>query len=257
MDLELSDRVALVTGGASGIGRACVDALIAEGASVGIVDRSTDGEALAKELRERDARVVFSQADVTVESDVIRAVDEIHGEFGRIDLLLGCAGVSGPVGTPLGSVAVAEWDQVMAVNVRGNFLVAKHSIAHLERSDVRTIVFLASDSAFVAFDGMGPYTASKGAVVALARAFAVDHPSVRTNALCPGVVDTPMSRGDMGRPDGFAGSGLPVMSADQLAKQAVFLASPASYPMSGTTLVSDFGYLARSALGALDFANNA
>jgi NAD(P)-dependent dehydrogenase (short-subunit alcohol dehydrogenase family) len=124
---------------------------------------------------------------------------------------------------------------------------------HLERSAVASIVFLASDSAFVAFDGMGPYTASKGAVVALAKAFAVDHPTVRTNALCPGIVDTPMSRGDLGRPEGFDGSGLPVIPAAQLAKQALFLASPASAPMSGTTLVSDFGYLARSALGTLDF----
>lgn len=253
MDFELKGRVALVTGGGSGIGRACVEALVAEGAHVGIVDRSEQGEAVAESLRARGAHVVFFAADVTVEEEVARAVGALVATFGRLDTVLGCAGVSGPVGTPLAGVGLDDWDRVMAVNVRGNFLVAKHAMKHLEAADAGSIVFLASDSAFVAFEGMGPYTASKGAVVALAKAFSVDHPSVRANALCPGIVDTPMSRADLGRPEGFEGTGLPVMPAYQLAKQAVFLASPASWPVNGTTLVSDFGYLARSAQGALDF----
>ena len=184
------------------------------------------------------------------------AVDDVAGELGRLDILLGCAGISGPVGTRLAEVDVDAWDQVIAVNVRGNFLIAKHAMAYLELSEVGAIVFLGSDSAFVAFDGMGPYTASKGAVVALTRAFAVDYPMVRANALCPGVVDTPMSRADMGRPGGFEGAALPVLSPHQVARQALFLASPVSFPINGTTLVSDFGYLARSALGTLDFEEN-
>ena len=253
MNLGLEGRVALVTGGASGIGRACVDALVAEGARVAIVDRSPGGPEIAAALRGAGADVAFVHADVTSEDDVRAAVATVAADFGRIDAVLGCAGVSGPVGTLLADVEADAWDQVMAVNVRGNFLVAKHAIPHLAHSDVATVVFIASDSAFVAFEGMAPYTASKGAVVALTKAVAVDHPEVRANALCPGIVDTPMSRGDLGRPAGFEGTGLPVVAPAQLAKQAVFLASPASAPMNATTLVSDFGYLARSALGALDF----
>lgn len=253
MNLMLANRVAMVTGGASGIGRACVDALVAEGASVVIVDRSADGPAMAAALREAGADAEFVHADVSSEADVRAAVATIAADRGRIDTVLGCAGISGPVGTRVADVDTDAWEHVMAVNVRGNFLVTKHAIEHLQRSDVATIVFIASDSAFVAFEGMGPYTVSKGAVVALTKAIAVDYPAVRVNALCPGIVDTPMSRRDLDRPDGFDGAGLPVVSATQIAKQAVFLASSASAPINGTTIVSDFGYLARSAVGALDF----
>jgi dihydroanticapsin dehydrogenase len=87
----------------------------------------------------------------------------------------------------------------------------------------------------------------------LAKSLATDFPTVRFNCLCPGVVDTPMSRADLGFPDGFAETNLPVIAADQLARQAVFLVSPTSYPINGTTLVSDFGYVARSALPPLEF----
>ena len=114
-------------------------------------------------------------------------------------------------------------------------------------------MFVASDAALVAFEGMSPYCSSKGAVVMLAKSLSSDFPSVRFNCLCPGVVDTPMSRADLGFPDGFADTDLPVIEADQLAKQAAFLVSPVSYPINGTTVVSDFGYLARSALPALEF----
>jgi dihydroanticapsin dehydrogenase len=165
--------------------------------------------------------------------------------------------VSGPVGSALDEIGTSDWDQVMAVNVRGNFLIAKHTVAHLQASDVGTIVYLASDSAFVAFEGMAPYTASKGAVVMLAKAITADYPDIRANALCPGIVDTPMSRSDMGHPDGFEGSGFPVIPPHQLAKHVLFLASPVSAPINGTTLVSDFGYLAKSALGSLNFAERA
>jgi dihydroanticapsin dehydrogenase len=81
----------------------------------------------------------------------------------------------------------------------------------------------------------------------------VDHPAVRVNCLCPGVVDTPMSRADLGREQGFGGTGLPVMYPQQVACHAVFLASPASAPINGSPIVADFGYIARSALPPLDF----
>ncbi|SNS23621.1 NAD(P)-dependent dehydrogenase, short-chain alcohol dehydrogenase family [Geodermatophilus saharensis] len=253
MDLHLTNRVALVTGGASGIGRACVDALLAEGARVAVLDRSADGETVVDGLRQRGLPVEFVQADVTVEAEVADAVARTVDSFGRLDTVLGCAGVSGPVGTLAADVSERDWDRVMAVNVKGNFLVAKHSIPRLAGSDVGTMVFIASDSALVGFEGMTPYCTSKGAVLQLTRALSVDHPGIRVNCLCPGVVDTPMSRADLGRPQGFAGVGLPVMQPEQIAAHAAFLASPVSAPINGSPIVSDFGYVARSALPPLDF----
>ncbi|MFD2093145.1 SDR family NAD(P)-dependent oxidoreductase [Blastococcus deserti] len=253
MDLHLRDRVALVTGGASGIGRACVDALIAEGARVAVLDRSLEGKPVVDDLRRRGHAVEFVRADVTVEEQVADAVAQTVEIFGRLDTLLGCAGISGPVGTLAADVSEQDWDRVMAVNIKGNFLVAKHAIPRLADSDVGTIVFIASDAALVAFEGMTPYSTSKGAVLMLTRSLSTDHPGIRVNCLCPGVVDTPMSRGDLGRPQGFAGTGLPVMQPEQIAAHATFLASPVSAPINGTPIVSDFGYVARSALPPLDF----
>lgn len=254
MDMHLNGRVILVTGGASGIGLACVHAMVDEGAKVLIVDRASAGAEVARNLRLEGHSVEFVQADITSERDIQKAVQYAKDTFGRLDTLIGCAGISGPVGSKVTDISSKDWDQVMAVNVRGNFLAAKHTIPLLVDSDVASIVFLASDSALVAFEGMTPYCTSKGAVLMLTKGLSVDHPKIRVNCLCPGVVDTPMSRTDLGRPEGFEGTELPIMQAAQLARHAVFLASPVSAPMNGTSVVTDFGYLARSAFPALDFS---
>ncbi|WP_262107484.1 SDR family NAD(P)-dependent oxidoreductase [Arthrobacter sp. Marseille-P9274] len=254
MDMQLRDRVVLVTGGASGIGRGCVEVLAEEGASILIVDRNPEGGALARQLRGAGHRVVFVRADLSDELEVQSAVQTADDQFGRLDSVIACAGISGPVGRAAAEVSVADWDRVMAVNVRGNFLVAKHSVALLSKSKTSSVVFLGSDSALVAFEGMSPYCTSKGAVLMLTKSLTVDYPQVRFNCLCPGIVDTPMSRADLGRDEGFAGAGLPVMEPRQVARHAVFLASPISAPINGTALVADFGFMARSALPALNFS---
>lgn len=258
MDLELQGTVAIITGGASGIGRACAEAFSAEGANVAILDRAEDGEAVADALRAGGAEAIFIEVDLTDERTVASAVADVATRWTGIDTVVGCAGISGRVGTSLAETAVADWDAVMAVNVRGNFLVAKHSIPFLQQSAVGSVVLVASDAALAAFEGMGAYSTSKAAVAMLAKAIAVDHPSVRANAICPGIVDTPMSRVDLGRERvGFEGSGLPVMSASRLAQHVLFLGSPVSAPINATTVVSDFGYLARSAVGTLNFSPGA
>ncbi|MBV4513807.1 SDR family oxidoreductase [Pseudomonas sp. RW1P2] len=253
MDMHLSGRVVLVTGGASGIGLACVRAMVDEGAKVLIADRNVVGAKIAGKLSQEGHAVAFFQADITSETDIQNAVVYAESIFGQLDSLIGCAGISGPVGSTSIEITADDWDRVMAINVRGNFLAAKHSLHLLSKSEIGSIVFLASDSALVAVEGMVPYCASKGAVLMLTKALSIDHPTVRINCLCPGVVDTPMSRADLGRPDGFEGTGLPVMQAEQLARHVVFLASPVSAPINGTSVVADFGYLARSALPPLKF----
>jgi NAD(P)-dependent dehydrogenase (short-subunit alcohol dehydrogenase family) len=253
MDMRLRDRVVLVSGGASGIGHACVQAVVSEGGAVVIIDRNQHGQLIADDLRAEGHAVEFVQADITEEAVVRRCIHEALGSLGQIDAVIACAGISGPVGTTATDVTVDDWDRVMAVNVRGNFLLAKHAIPVLKRSDVSSMVFLASDSALVAFEGMAPYSTSKGAVLMLTKALAVDHPEVRFNCLCPSVVDTPMSRIDLGHPDGFADTDLPMIQTHQIAAHAVFLASPVSAPINGTSIVADHGFMARSAQPALEF----
>lgn len=257
MDLHLSGRIAVVTGGGSGIGLACTNALIAEGASVVVLDKNSATADVVDELQARGKPVDFIQTNVAEELSLQHAIAGILAAHGRIDTVVGCAGISGPVGDRVTETNADDWDQVMAVNVRGNFLLAKHTIPAMADSDVSTIVFLASDAALAAFEGMAAYASSKGAVLMLTKSLSVDHPSIRVNCLCPGVVDTQMSRTDLGRPGGFEGSGLPVMRPEQIAQHAIFLASPVSAPINGTSLVSDFGYLARSSVPPLHFTSAA
>ncbi|MFJ9900650.1 SDR family NAD(P)-dependent oxidoreductase [Streptomyces sp. NPDC091280] len=234
MDLRLKDRAVVVTGGASGIGAACADAFRKEGARVAIVDRAPGSD---------------RHADITDEDQVRAALDGIAADLGGIDVVVCCAGISGPVGTLAPDVSVADWDAVMAVNVKGAFLTVKHAVPHLRGAADAAVVLLASDSSMLASEGMAPYCASKGALLMLGKALATDltpH-GIRVNCVCPSVVDTPMSRTDMGRADGFSGVGYPVQTSSEVARLVLFLASPASRPVNGTHLLSDFAMSAKSA----------
>lgn len=255
MKLGLEGKVVIVTGAASGIGHACAAAMFKEGAFVALLDKNPAVEEVARSLDPDLVKAMCVPVNLTNEREVEDATRRVVERFGAIDSVIGCAGISGPVGERLSEISVEDWMNTLSVNVTGNFIVSKYAIPHLERSDVGTVVLVASDAAIVAFDGMAAYNTSKGAVVMLAKSIAVDHPTIRSNAICPGIVDTPMSRKDLGREtEGFEGSGLPVMHAGQLANHVMFLASPVSAPINATTLVADFGYLGRSAVGALEFA---
>ncbi|WP_027005246.1 SDR family NAD(P)-dependent oxidoreductase [Conexibacter woesei] len=244
MDLGLAGRSVLVTGGASGIGAACVRVLCDEGARVTVLDRDPRGAGAA-------GAEAFVRADVAVEADVRSALRTVAAR-GPLDAVVCCAGISGPVGTPAHQVDVEAWDAVMAVNARGPFLVAKHAQPLLAARPGAAIVFVASDSALVAAPGMAPYCASKGALLMLARALSVDlaPDGIRVNCVCPSIVDTPMSRGDLALPDGFAGQDFPVIDASEVARHVAYLASPLSAAVNGAALVADHGFLARSGFPA-------
>jgi len=245
MELGLRGRTALVTGAAGGIGSAAARALIAEGARVALLDR--DAGSLAALARDLGDAASIHAVDVTDEHRVASAVADAVERWGGLDVVIGCAGISGPVGTPLAETSLADWDAVFSVNARGPFLVLRAAIPALRRSDAASVVLVASDSALVAAAGMAPYCASKAAVLHLARAASVElaEDGIRVNAVCPSIVDTPMSRGDL-EVDDFAVAAYPVQSAAEVAAQLVFLASPVSRPVNGASLVSDFGYTARS-----------
>ncbi len=242
MELGLQGRRALITGATGGIGRAVAAALRAEGVRVALLDRDAPAtHGLAAELGG-----LAVPADVTDEAQVAASVASAAAALGGLDLLVGCAGISGPVGTELERTSLDDWNRVFAVNVTGAFLVLKHALPLLRRSDAAAAVLVASDSALVAAGGMAAYCASKAALVQLARAASVESEGVRINTVCPSIVDTPMSRGDLGLDDGFGSVGYPVQQPADVAAEIVFLCSPRARAVDAAALISDFGYTARS-----------
>jgi dihydroanticapsin dehydrogenase len=250
MAARLENRVAFVSGAGSGMGRAAARLFAREGAGVAAVDLSETGASeTAAQIAAGGGEALVVRADVTREDDVKAAVEQTLARFGRIDTLLACAGVAGPHDR-ITELTVEEWDGVMAVNVRGVFLCAKHCIPPMLAQGGGTIVIIASDSAYVASPNMTAYCASKGAVLMLTKALAVDHAddNIRVNCVSPSVVDTPMVRNlfDAGDRD-LSEFGLPLVhTADSIAEKLLFLASDESGGMSGASLVVDFGGLAKS-----------
>lgn len=248
------ERVAVVTGGAKGIGAATASALTADGVSVLIVDRdTTEGEKTAANLTEG----LFVRGDVSSASDAERVATECVRAFGRLDILVNCAGIQ-----RYGSVvetSEAEWDEVLAVNLKGMFLLSKFCVPKMLEGGGGTVVNVASVQGFAAQKGVAAYSASKGGAIALTRAMAVDFaPSVRVNCVCPGVVDTPMLREAAAMladvPDrasmqsGMLSPMQRVARPEEIASAIVFLASPHASFITGAALVVDGGLL--SILGA-------
>ncbi|HEX7390082.1 MAG TPA: SDR family oxidoreductase [Acidiphilium sp.] len=257
LDLELTNAVVAITGGASGIGAACAEAACAQGAAVIILDRDrVGGTALAERLAQAGHAALFVATDVANDAAMATAMTAAGTWRGCIDSLICCAGISGPVGKPVTEIRDADWQSVLAVNLGGLFHTSKYALPLLERSAVATLVIIASDSSYLAYPGMAAYSASKGGALMLTRALAVDHPRVRVNCLCPSVVDTPMSRRDLGLTgDEIARAGFPVIASERIATHALFLASPVSSPINGTSLVVDFGFMARPAFPQPEFAD--
>jgi NAD(P)-dependent dehydrogenase (short-subunit alcohol dehydrogenase family) len=192
---ELAGRVAFVTGGSQGIGRAIVEALAANGAAVGVCGLEVDrvDETVAA-VGAAGGQALAVPADVTDRASVDRAVEATVQRFGRLDVLVTSAGIQ-----RYGNVVdtdEATWDQVIAVNLKGVYLVAKAALPHLRASGHGSVVVISSVQGHVAQAGVAAYAASKGALEMLVRSMAVDEAvhGVRVNAVCPGSVDTPMLR---------------------------------------------------------------
>lgn len=242
MDLRLTGRTALVTGGASGIGRAVVTALLAEGVRVTVLDRAPRPADLPGALR-------WHTGDVTDEDAVGAAVRDSDG----LSIAVGCAGISGPMGQEPTAISRADFARTVEVNLTGQFLLAKHAAGAMRERGGGAIVFVASDSGFVAAPGMAAYCASKGGVLMLAKALATDLDpyGVRVNCVAPSIVDTPMSRADLGLTEaGFDGQPFPVHRPEEVAAAVCYLVSDLARGVNGTAHVLDFGGLARSAFPA-------
>jgi NAD(P)-dependent dehydrogenase (short-subunit alcohol dehydrogenase family) len=250
----LHGKVALITGAASGIGRATALLFAAEGAAVGILDlNEANGESAADEIKASGGRAFFERTDVTRVDDCRRAVERTMREFGALHILFNNAGIIRRASVV--ELSEEDWVRVMDVNVKSMFLLSKFAIPEIARSGGGSIINMGSGWGLAAGPRAAVYCASKGAVVQLTRAMAIDHgpQNIRVNCLCPGDTDTPMLREEarqLGEPgDQFLAEaarrplrrvGMP----EEIAKAALHLASDASKFVTGTTLVIDGGGLA-------------
>ncbi|WP_214102694.1 SDR family NAD(P)-dependent oxidoreductase [Acrocarpospora catenulata] len=187
-------RVAVVTGAASGIGRASALRLAADGFAVAVADIDLDAAGtVAKEITEAGGRAIAVRTDVTDSAACAAAVQAIIARFGRIDVLVHCAGTAG-ANDPIMDTSDAEWDRVIGINLGGTFHMCRAVAGALKRSEAGRVVLLASVAGKEGNPFAGAYSASKGGVIALGKAFAKElvETSVLVNVITPALIDTPM-----------------------------------------------------------------
>jgi len=253
---SLTGTVALITGGASGIGRATALLFAREGAAVAITDvKLQAGQAVAEEIVRNRGRAIFEHADVTRAADCQRVVERTLRELGGIHVLFNNAGIMRRASVV--ELSEEDWDRVMAVNVKSIFLMSRQVIPIMAKAGGGSIINTASGWGLAGGPRAAVYCASKGAVVLLTKAMAVDHgpQNIRVNCICPGDTDTGMLRNEaqqLGeqedlflaesarRPLGRIGK------PEEIAQAALYLASDAASFVTGTALVVDGGGLAGS-----------
>jgi len=253
---RLKGKVALITGGALGIGHACASRMAEEGAAVAICDvLDKQGQDFARELNSRGFKAGYWHCDVGKETDVAAAINGAVKQFGRLDVLVNNAGISGST-KPTHELSEEEWDRVQTVNVKGVFFCTKHAIPHMRRAGGGSIINLSSIYGLVGAPDVPPYHASKGAVRLMSKTDALLYAAdkIRVNSIHPGFIWTPMVEnylkqlGDLnaGRkavdalhPLGHVGE------VDDIAWGAVYLASDEAKFVTGAELVIDGGYTAR------------
>lgn len=251
---KLAGRSALVSGGASGIGKAIAQLFLEEGASVTISDINGDGlDAAVKDLSGYGT-VLGIQGDVRSMADAGRMVAATVEAFGAIDVLVCNAGITSVM--PIEQLTEEEWDAVLTTNVKGMFTLVKHAVPHMIRQGGGNIVTLGSEMGIVAVPESPAYNASKGAIIMFTKSIAVDliRHNIRANSLCPGITRTPLLQAEVDNsidPERTAAeqaSWAPIMRvADprEIAQGALFLASEASSFAVGSCLVLDGGFTAR------------
>jgi NAD(P)-dependent dehydrogenase (short-subunit alcohol dehydrogenase family) len=252
--MKLDGRVALITGGTSGIGRATAILLAEEGAAVVLTGRNQQrGEEVAEEIRDAGGQAIFICADVRFADDCERAVGDTLERFGRIDVLFNNAGVFHPRTVP--ECTEEEWDETIDSSLKGAFLMSKYALPSMIERRSGSIIHNSSGWGILGGDKAAAYCAAKGGLIVMAKAMAIDHGphGIRVNCVCPGDVETPMLTDDarkrgMSWDDYHAGAAdRPlgrVGTVEEIARAVLFLASDDSSFVTGEALVVDGGGIA-------------
>ncbi len=253
MNYGMKDHVALVTGSGSGIGRATALRFAEEEATVIVSDINTEGgEETVKMIEKMGQKAMFIPANVSEEKDVKRLIDTIIDKFGRLDYAHNNAGIEG-FQSPIIDQPKENWDRVIAINLTGVWLCMKYEIPHMLKQKSAAIVNTASVAGLVGFTGITPYVASKHGVIGLTRTAALEYAEtgLRINAVCPGVIKTPMiDRFTHGDPE--AEKAMTAMEPmgrlgkpEEIAEMVVWLCSDKASFVTGEPYPVDGGFVAR------------
>lgn len=238
---RFADKVCLVTGGGSGIGRATCLRLASEGGQIVAVDRNPAGEGTADRICESGGEAIFAKTDVAQPDQVRAAVAAAVARWGRLDVLVNNAATM--TFLPLLETPEEEWDRLMGTNLRSVFLLCKYGVPHMP--DGSAIVNVSSVHAHATTKGVVPYAASKGGVEAFTRGFSEEmvERRIRVNCVAPGAVDTPMLWDNPNVQSGTEKVEGAVGWPDDIAAAIAFLASDEARFITGTTLIADGGRL--------------
>ncbi|OLO36378.1 short-chain dehydrogenase [Alkalihalophilus pseudofirmus] len=245
--MRLKNKIAIVTGGASGIGLATVKAFLSEGAKVVVSDVNLDGEKVVATLGHND-QVRFFPADVTKEEEIQQLMDQTIEWFGTIDVVFANAGIGDA--TPAHELSYESWSDMINVNLSGVFLTNKIAIQQMLKQNGGAIINNASILGHVGKENVTAYTASKGGVVNLTRSLGVTYAKegIRINAVCPGYIETPLLKDkDEAKRNGLIAAH-PIGRlgrAEEVANAVVFLASDEASFIVGENLKVDGGYTAQ------------
>jgi 3-oxoacyl-[acyl-carrier protein] reductase len=234
----LAGKRALVTGGASGIGRAIALAFANEGAQVAIADRAPPEriEAVVAEIHAVGAQAFAVRADVAEEAQVLALFEAISGRFGGLDILVNNAGIL--IEKPLLETTAEEFDRLIGVNLRGTFLVGREALRVMVVQGEGRVINIASELAYLGRENCSVYCASKGGVLSMTRAWAREFaPGILVNAIAPGPTDTPMLGAEFTSPETLAKEAQNPLGRigrpEEIASAAVFLAGPGATFMTG------------------------
>ena len=255
--MNLSGKVAIVTGGSKGMGLGIATRFVRQGAKVAIVSNDPESLAAAEAGIDAARNVLCFEGDVSAADDMERAVHSAADRFGGVDCLVNSAGIQ-RYGTVV-DTPEETWDEVLNVNLKGVYLASKFAIPEIAKRGGGSVINIASVQAYASQSNVAAYTATKGAIVAMTRAMALDHAdqSIRVNAICPASIDTPMLRwaADLWKGDSTAeqtvaawGAGHPVGrvgTVEEVAALANFLASDLCEFMTGADLKVDGGVLSK------------